>query len=354
MNDVGLPPAVLRDSSPGAVVAPQPAAGAAPLRDYSICDKQFMDDVTQLKALRSYMIRQAKSTEAGIIELGDLNLLRFDEKGRSPTYAEWTDLEHRSNELYQHLTEPDRRRFLYGQIPWAVIKTAGVLGVVALGTLIASFTAAVVMEALSLIAKAPALAPLELIPNAPAPGPSATPQAWFYYAEQAYKVLFFIGFLAWVAALGGIGSIAFIGMNALAVQEDATFDITNKKLIGLRVVLGALFAVVLTLPFGYHSFSVFITTLHGAHSIPEPSTTSIMLLLPFVLGFSTTLVIMILNQFVEGVQTFFGKRSSPPPAVAPPAAAAPRPAAALPPAAEQKGQLVTTVAPRTSSASPGS
>ena len=342
MNDVGLPPAVLRDSSPGAVVAPQPAAGAAPLRDYSICDKQFMDDVTQLKALRSYMIRQAKSTEAGIIELGDLNLLRFDEKGRSPTYAEWTDLEHRSNELYQHLTEPDRRRFLYGQIPWAVIKTAGVLGAVALGTLIVSFTAAVVMEALSLIAKAPAL------------GPSATPQVWFYCAEQAYKVLFFIGFLAWVAALGGIGSIAFIGMNALTVQEDATFDITNKKLIGLRVVLGALFAVVLTLPFGYHSFSVFITTLHGAHPIPEPSTTSITLLLPFVLGFSTPLVIMILNQSVEGVQTFFGKRSSPPPAVAPPAAAAPRPAAALPPAAEQKGQLVTTVAPRTSSASPGS
>ncbi len=325
-NVVGPPPAVPQDSSPGTVVAPQPAAVATPLPDYSICDKQFMDDVTQLKALRSYMIRQAKSTEAGIIELGDLNLLRFDEKGRFPTYAEWTDLEHRSNELYQHLTEPDRRRFLYGQIPWVVIKTAGVLGGVALGTLIASFAAAVVMDA------------LELIPNAPAPGPSAAPQAWFSYATQAYKVLFFMGFLAWVAALGGIGSIAFIGMNALAVQEDATFDLTNEKLIGLRVVLGALFAVVLTLPFGYPSFSVFITTLHTARSIPDPTTTSILLLLPFVLGFSTTLVIMILNQFVEGVQTFFGKSSSPPPAAVPPPVLAPSatqggpPSGALPPA----------------------
>ena len=58
----------------------------------SICDRQFMDDVTQLKALRSYLIRQAKSPEPGTVELGDLNLLRFDEKGRYPTDAEWRNL----------------------------------------------------------------------------------------------------------------------------------------------------------------------------------------------------------------------------------------------------------------------
>ena len=36
---------------------------------------------------------------------------------------------------------------------------------------------------------------------------------------------------------------------------------------------------------------------------------AVMLLLPFVLGFSTSLVIMLLNQFIEGVQAFFGKRT---------------------------------------------
>jgi hypothetical protein len=39
---------------------------------HSISDEQFMDDVNQLKALRSYMIRQAKIVEVGRIELGDL------------------------------------------------------------------------------------------------------------------------------------------------------------------------------------------------------------------------------------------------------------------------------------------
>ncbi len=105
----------------------------------SICDRQFMDDVTQLKALRSYLIRQAKSPEPGTVELGDLNLLRFDEKGRYPTDAEWWSLEHRSNELYRDLSEADRRRFLYGQIPSSVIRTGAVLGAIALVALLSAF-----------------------------------------------------------------------------------------------------------------------------------------------------------------------------------------------------------------------
>jgi hypothetical protein len=33
--------------------------------------------------------------------------------------------------------------------------------------------------------------------------------------------------------------------------------------------------------------------------------------LPFLFGFSTSLVILILNQSLDAVQTFFGKKSSP-------------------------------------------
>jgi hypothetical protein len=47
---------------------------------------------------------------------------------------------------------------------------------------------------------------------------------------------------------------------------------------------------------------------------------AIMLLLPFILGFSTTLVIMILNRFVEAVQSFFGKSGGSPAAGSPPMA----------------------------------
>jgi hypothetical protein len=145
---------------------------------------------------------------------------------------------------------------------------------------------------------------------------------FIYRSEQVA----FVSFLIWVAALGGVGSIAFIGMNALAVQDDATFDITNTKLIALRIALGALFGAVLTLPVGYPSFLAFLNELTGDKNPPNEVTAllsrSVLLLLPFILGFSTSLVIMILNQFVEAVQSFFGKKSnSPPPVVSPPAPA---------------------------------
>jgi Sec-independent protein secretion pathway component TatC len=121
--------------------------------------------------------------------------------------------------------------------------------------------------------------------------------------------------MMWLASLGAVGSIAFIGMNALAVQDDATFDLTNHRLIVLRIALGALFGVVLTLPFGFKDFLDFVVGLRSpvdAAKIPNGSgvaTQSVLLLLPFILGFSTPLVIMILNQFVEAVQSFFGKKT---------------------------------------------
>jgi hypothetical protein len=253
---------------------------------YLICDKQFMDDVIQLKALRSYMFQQAKKiTQTGPIELGQLNLLHFAEDGRLPSSEEWSSLEHQTNVLYGDLAEPDRRRFLYSQFPPFVIKTAGVFSLFALISLLVAFAATLMLS----------------------------------HDTTFFKLAIFTSFLMWLAALGGIGSIAFIGMNALAVEQDATFDITNKKLIGLRVLLGALFAVVLTLPFGYGSFKGFVTAIQTEP--PEPTTgsalKSILLLLPFVLGFSTTLVIMIMNRFVDAVQTFFGKSNTLP---APPAA----------------------------------
>jgi hypothetical protein len=275
-NVVGLPQGSAQVSSRSAAVAPESPDN----NTYTLCDSQFMDDVAQLKALRSFMIRQAKTTqEAWKIELGALNLFRFDAQGRFPYSDEWAELEHRSNELYRHLSEPDRRRFLYGQIPRFVIRTAIFLGIIVLASLVS---------------------------------------AVLFIEPILQKHLLFVAFLTWVAALGGIGSIAFIGMNALAIQDDATFDITNKKLIGLRVMLGALFAVVLTLPFGFKSFAHFIEEiLKTGGSDPNARSIameSLLLLLPFVLGFSTTLVIMVLNQFVEAVQSFFGKKASPPPA----------------------------------------
>jgi hypothetical protein len=246
-----------------------------------INDLRFMDDLEKLKQLRSFLIEQAVQlgpTER-TLSFGDLNLLRYRPNGRSPSLREWVEMEQLTQELFGHLSDPLRRRFLYSNLPWWVAQVAVVLGIVAVVSIvICTF-----------------LHPLYILP--------------FY--------------LGWLASLGAVGSLAFIGMNALAVQDDATFDLSSGKLLVLRITLGALFAVVLTLPFGFEGFLKFISVLsfRSDQKLGE-GMDSLLLLLPFVLGFSTSLVIMILNQFVEAIQSFFGKRTvaAPPPATPPPAA----------------------------------
>src|SRR5215813_9716186 len=103
---VGLTQGVPVAPTEGATVVPPEQSAQMSSQDnkYFICDQQFMGDLRQLKALRSYMIRQAKSTEAGTIELDDLNSFRFREPekgGRWPTREEWSHLEDRSNKLYR-------------------------------------------------------------------------------------------------------------------------------------------------------------------------------------------------------------------------------------------------------------
>lgn len=299
MNDLPSPETVV-------AFAPPPAArqgasakeieigakdGASPtgLKDLNfICDQQFIHDLDQLKALRSFCIRQAVSVRSsdGAVHLDALNTLRYHPRGRWPSSDEWEKLEVSTDQLYHNLDENVRRRFLYGQIPDWVTKTAIVLGVVSVVALVAAVT------------------------------------------SDPYGLHFGVGlflplYIIWLAALGAVGSISFLGMNALAVQTDATFDLTNNKLIVMRIVLGALFGIVLTIPFGFDSFIHFSSQLWRVYSPPSADSgwikpdspsdiamQSILLLSPFILGFSTPLVIMILNQFVEAVQIFFGKRHS--------------------------------------------
>jgi hypothetical protein len=246
-----------------------------PLTPDDISDEQFIKDLRKLKELRSFLIEQAvqlQPTESASISFGKLNLLRFRDDGRVPNVEEWELLETLTQELFRHLSEPLRRRFLYSRTPGWFAPLVMVLGCVAIASLI---ICTVVWGA----------------------------------GDYARIIPLFI---AWVGSLGAIGSVAFIGMNALSVQDDATFDLGNNRLLILRIVLGGLFGIVLTLPFGFQSFTKFIASLMegGAAASSGNGLESTMLLLPFVLGFSTSLVIMVLNQFVEAIQSFFGKKAS--------------------------------------------
>jgi hypothetical protein len=244
-----------------------------------ISDSQFMADLQKLKDLRSFLIEQAvqlKPTES--MSFKGLNLLRLKPGGRSPTQEEWESLETLTQDLFSHLSEPLRRRFLSSRLAWWVPGLTVVFGLMAI---------------LSLV------------------------MCTLTWGVGGYDRIIPL-YVLWLASLGAMGSTSFIGMNALSVQDDATFELTNARLLVLRIALGSLFGLVLTLPFGFPSFVKFVAFLLSGGQDASGSTVvstgvslaeqSALLLLPFVLGFSTSLVIMILNQFVDAAQTLFGKK----------------------------------------------
>jgi hypothetical protein len=116
----------------------------------------------------------------------------------------------------------------------------------------------------------------------------------------------------WLLLLGALGAIASIGFNAIAVSEEITFDINNRLLLLLRMLLGALFALIITIPFGFNDFVEFTQGLikpvpvdNGAEG-GKIALQAVLLLLPFVLGYSTSLTIVILNRFLSAIKAFFG------------------------------------------------
>jgi len=258
---------------------------STPPPEYGVSDDHFIRNLKRLKELRSFLIEQAVCPPGqATLVLGHLNLLRFDSAGRMPTEQEWSLVESQTQELFAFLTPPLRRKFLMGNIPQWITWLAIAFAIAAVASLVASLITLAV---------------------------STTQAAEFTGAEFHQLPLALVPlYVFWLLSLGAIGSIAFIGMNALSVQEDATFDLTNARLMCLRIILGALFGLVLALPFGFRDFVIFCAELKSGSANASFTMQAVMLLLPFVLGFSTSLVIMILNRLVEAVQTFFGKVSA--------------------------------------------
>jgi hypothetical protein len=239
--------------------------------------------------LRNFLYQEAVPLDpagAAALEMGNLSALYLHPQGRNPTVQEWNQVEKQTQTIFLSLSPPLRRKFLMGGTPWVVAW----LPVYFLGLAGFSLFFAVI---------------------------TIQQQDWpFFWMLLSY--------LIWLATLGSVGALAFIGMNALSIQDDITFDLTNTRLMLLRVALGALFAVVLTLPFGYAEFLTFCARIAQpfqqliAKPGSEPTDASVLtreavfLLLPFVLGFSTSVVILILNQIIEAAQVFFGRRLNSP------------------------------------------
>jgi hypothetical protein len=104
--------------------------------------------------------------------------------------------------------------------------------------------------------------------------------------------------------MGGLGAIGFLAVNSLSIQDDITFDISNQSLVAMRIVLGALFGCIVSLPFGFQYFKDFTSWVVNGGDLDGGR--GVLLLLPFLLGFSTTLVMTVLNRMITGIEAIFG------------------------------------------------
>ena len=242
----------------------------------AIRDSRFWNQFTNLTSLKTLLLTRGvhiREEDIPLLSFGRLNDLRYNEKGRLPTVDEWEQLDKRSQKLFSYLDDELKKHFELSQ-------TANLIAQL---PLLFIFLALLIVAILSLIT-----------------------------VIFAVDRLLLLGcYFLWTALLGAIGAIAFLSMNTLSIQKDITFDLTNKSLLAVRIVLGSLLGFFLSMPFGFYSFVTFWESL--AHGTPAPGAANFsfeaaLLLLPFVLGFSTSLVILVLNRFVESITVFFGGR----------------------------------------------
>lgn len=87
--------------------------------EFTICDKNFAYQLTQLRKLRLFVINQAIKMDDKFVEvlsLGALNQMKFNQFGRMPTLEEWQELDNKLAALLSCLSDDVRRKFRLWQL----------------------------------------------------------------------------------------------------------------------------------------------------------------------------------------------------------------------------------------------
>jgi hypothetical protein len=106
----------------------------------------------------------------------------------------------------------------------------------------------------------------------------------------------------WAFALGGLGAIAsifIVVLNLIPQQTLRTSDLF--EVIG-RIILGCIFGTILATTIVVHEVTAFFDTLRSGE-IPN---SGILLLLPFLAGFSITLVLNLFEKIIRAIELTIG------------------------------------------------
>jgi len=255
-----------------------------------INDKRFIDQLNEIFELKKFLFEEKvsfKSDQLGSIDLGSLNNLEFGRHGRLPSDNEWKLLDQKLLNLSSHLDDEMRQRLnirrlapFFGPIPLTLLLVA------ALMTL----------------------------------GYAIYPQIPFLTSGSlSYNACYYITEIIWTITQGGLGACAYFGIQVAtkggsgkpSTLLKSSFEIIDPNILKIRIILGALFAFILGIPFSLRGLG----TIYDLMTNPDSSSKTISLdialtLVPFLLGFSTNLVLAIFDRLIESVRTFFGIRHS--------------------------------------------
>ena len=264
-----------------------------------IGDKRFAAQLNDLIALRQFLVseRIALKTDGDqSSSLEELNLLTYKKGSRPATVDEWRLLDHKSSVVNSQLDDRLRRKLKIKELGLFF----GILPVVFLIWTILAIVGFIILNAF-----------------------------WQDDNSIPRSVVVLSCFVSWAISQGGLGACAFIGTRLIArtvsadksasSQENArsdvenldveSADLTDRNYLRMRVILGCLFAFLLCFN---TSRVVMSKIIDEFNQDKEPSfnvNDLTVLMAPFIVGFSTSLVLAVMNRFVSAIQTFLGATS---------------------------------------------
>jgi hypothetical protein len=147
--------------------------------------------------------------------------------------------------------------------------------------------------------------------------PSGMDQGW---RATLRNFVYLLGVSSWSVTQGGLGACAFIGTHIisrarrksdpLSTSDADVGEYTNENYLKMRIILGCLFGLLFGIPAAGVSLNLLSPTLYpeDLKKIPNPfkDPDIVWLFVPFLSGFSTSLVLAILKRLISTAQALFG------------------------------------------------
>lgn len=240
-----------------------------------LSDRAFFDKLGYAILLREMIQEKQVKIDPRDFEASDLSDFmpyRFHRSGKMASAAEWKRIDSISAILNNYRTQDMIKELRAKNMQISI----GIFPIIAMGILVLGFVTSILGVVFS----------------------------EFKSIDDRVSVVVIVGYVGWTLALGALGACAFLAVNTLSVRNDASFDITNRALVYIRLSLGSVFAFVLGFPVSISEYGRFVARTATMDALEMAAIGK--LLVPFVLGFSTSLVMSIMDRFVLSIASLFG------------------------------------------------